>query len=556
MIKLEKKWFLFVPVFALYLAGMFINVMEIDAAQYAAMSLEMLDTHHFLEIYYRGENYIDKPPLLFWTAALSFKLFGVSNFTYKLPSVLFTLLGLFSTYRLGKLVYNERAGFYAALTLASCQAWFLINHDVRTDTILAACTVLAIWQLAEFNHTKRNIHILLAAFGIAGAMLTKGPIGFMVPALAFASDFILKRKWSMFFLWQWILLIVLVFILLLPMLYGLYTQYDMSNGGKQTYNGVITSGLRFYFWTQSFGRLTGDSTWSNDTDPFFFVHTFLWSFLPWSVFFILAFWKKIKEIWTNRFYLSGAQEAITFGGILFPFIAFSLSRYKLPHYIYVFFPLVAILTGAQLDRMINNSSLNNGRALQIIQAILSFLLVSLALILAFFCFGLTNIFTISAGIAGVLLTIFFVFFGSTLVQRLVVPSFVAILTVNLLLNLFIYPNLLMYQSESVASQFVKSSPTSTLIGFKTRSYSLDFYYQKPVPLFIDLDELRNAYRDQTIWVFTDEGGYEMLRQSTFTIQDQRVLDNFHVTTLTPEFLNPSSRPRTVSHNYILRIKVL
>ena len=127
--------------------------------------------------------------------------------------------------------------------------------------------------------------------------------------------------------------------------------------------------------------------------------------------------------------------------------------------------------------------------------------------------------------------------------------------VIVIMNIFVYPALLMYQAESVASQFIKSSPTSTMVGLRTRSYSLDFYYQKPVPTFGDLDELRNANRDQTIWIFTDQGGYDMVLQSGLTVHEQKVLDNFHVTTLTPEFLNPATRPFAVDHRYLLRVRI-
>src|SRR5205085_965020 len=124
--------------------------------------------------------------------------------------------------------------------------------------------------------------VVLASLGMAGAMLTKGPIGLMVPALAIATDAALKRSWSTFFRWQWLVAGVIIMIALSPMLIGLWYQFDEA-GGKETYNGFVPSGIKFYFWTQSFGRLTGESTWRNNTGPFFFVHTFLWAFLPWSV---------------------------------------------------------------------------------------------------------------------------------------------------------------------------------------------------------------------------------------------------------------------------------
>jgi hypothetical protein len=91
---------------------MFNDVMEVDASQYAAMSREMLESGNYLQLFDRGQNYLDKPPLLFWVSAMSFKLFGISNFSYKLPSVLFSLLGsrilrCTNSFFLPGLVYDE-----------------------------------------------------------------------------------------------------------------------------------------------------------------------------------------------------------------------------------------------------------------------------------------------------------------------------------------------------------------------------------------------------------------------------------------------------------------
>ena len=422
MRELKSNWWLLVPILVVYLAGMFNDVMEPDAAQYAAMSMEMLDTGNYLEVYYRGEDYLDKPPLIFWASALSFQIFGISNFAYKLPSVLFMLLALFATYRLAKALYNERAGYYSVLVLGTCQAWFTMNQDVKTDNILAGCTVFALWQLVEYNRRNGILHLSLASLGIAGAMLTKGPIGMMIPVLALATDFALKREWKKFFQWQWLVVGVGVMLCLLPMLIGLYQQFDLQ-AGKKTYNGEITSGLRFYFWTQSFGRLTGESTWRNQSDPFFFVHTFLWSFLPWSMLFLVAFWNQIKQIVKSSFFLTPMQEGITVGGIIFPFIAFSFSRYKLPHYIFVVYPLIAIVVGVYLFRLLDEQRYARFfKSLRITQLIISFLLIALVMILCIYCFPMTEDAWWIVAIAGLLL------YGDAVIrkgsdeQKLIYPS--------------------------------------------------------------------------------------------------------------------------------------
>ena len=139
----------------LYTVGSYVDVMEVDAAQYASISQEMLQTGEFLQVHHRYQDYLDKPPLLFWLSSISFWLFGISSFTYKIPSILFSLLGIFSTYKLGKKLYNEETGRLSSLVLGSCQAMILINNDVRTDTMLTGALIFALWQWVLYFDQKK-----------------------------------------------------------------------------------------------------------------------------------------------------------------------------------------------------------------------------------------------------------------------------------------------------------------------------------------------------------------------------------------------------------------
>ncbi len=551
----KAKWLLLLPVICVYVTGMFTDVMKPDAAQYATMSVEMLKTGNYLELFYRGEDYIDKPPLIFWVSALSFKCFGISNFSYKLPSVLFCLLGLFASYRLSKLLYTERAGFYTVLILSTAQAWFLNNQDVRTDTILAACTILAIWQLTAFGQNGKLLHIVYASIGIAGAMLTKGPVGLMVPGLAMATHYILRREWKLFFQWQYLLLLLLVFVFISPMLYGLYTQFDLT-GNKNTYNGIIKSGLKFYFWTQSFGRLTGESTWRNSSGPLYFTHTFLWTFLPWSLIFVIAFAKKLWKVFRQRFFIMNSEEAITLGGILFPFIAFSLSHYKLPHYIFVFFPLAAIVTGKYLADIVElGLHSGNYKALRIVQLIVSAVVLIIPLLICYVVFPLSNFWIWSVLVVGFVLVIYLAFKKGYGFNQLILPTFISAITLNFILNIHFYPSLLKYQTDGVASQKIRLSSDLPYVGYKFRSYSLDFYYQGSVPMIESMETLLSLYKNQTVWVYTRGEGYEELQGSPIEIISLQKLDHYQVTRLSLKFLKPGSRDAQTDIHYLLQVKI-
>lgn len=556
MIRFWKyRWWLFLPIGIAYLAGMFLDVMEADAAQYATMSLEMLQTGNYLEIYHRGRDYIDKPPLLFWLSSLSFQLFGVSNFSYKLPSLLFTLLGLWATYRLTRVLYSAVAAFFAVLILASCQAWFMMNHDVRTDAILAASTIFAIWQLVLFTRSRKFIHIVWGALGVAGAMLTKGPIGLMVPALALGSEFLLKRQWNQIFRWQWLAMLVLVAICLLPMLWGLYTQFDLSEQGKKTYNGVITSGLRFYFWTQSFGRLTGESTWKNDTDPLYFLHTFAWAFLPWSFLFFAGFTRKLRKLFSFRFYLPGGQEALALGGILIPAIAFSFSKYKLPHYIFVFFPLCAMVTGHFVSVLLRAKNTRRVRVWATIQTTVSLLLLAIATTLCLVSFP-----NGSAGwpllLAGATVAFLFFFFRFQHALSLMFIPALAMAAVNVVLNLNIYPQLLRYQAGTSASHVVMADPDHRpFVSYPFEYYGMDFYYRQAVPRVDTVQAILDHYTGRQVWVFTNEKGRtELLHAGCLPLKDIH-LEHYHISKLTIKFLNPRRRQSTLMHKYLLLVAV-
>jgi 4-amino-4-deoxy-L-arabinose transferase-like glycosyltransferase len=541
------NWLLLLPIAAVYLAGMFVDMMEADATQYASMALEMLRTGNYLEIYHRGADYIDKPPLIFWTAALSFKLFGVSNFSYKLPSVLFTLLGLFATFRFTRMFYGKLPAFVATLVLASCHAWFQINQDVRTDTILAACTIFAIWQLAVFEGNRNLLNLVLASLGIAGAMLTKGPIGLMVPALAIATDAILKRDWMRFLRWQWLIAGIIVLICLSPMLYGLWKQFDAS-GGKETYNGFISSGLRFYFWTQSFGRLTGESTWSNNTGPFFFVHSFLWSFLPWTVPAVVAIGRKSWEVLKNGFSIRPGQEGFTLGGIIVPGIAFSLSQYKLPHYIFVFFPLVAVLTGVLIADLATGRN-KFFKAFRITQAVVAVLILVLTGIFALYFFPMSSLWVGAIALAGACLALYAIVRPKTHVRQLVLPSLLSILTLNFVFNTHVYPTMLKYESGNIAGQAARALGLP-LIGYPGIPYGIDFYYRGAVPGLQQSTDLSNAPR---MAVYTDDAGLGELAKQNLVIEKDSVLQHYHVSTLSARFLFPDRRESALRRMHLVII---
>ena len=141
--------------------------------------------------------------------------------------------------------------------------------------------------------------------------MTKGPLALMVPVFAFVPHFVLRRNWKELVRWEYILLLLIIAVLLLPMSIGLYQQFDM-HPGKVVNGKKILSGLRFFYWTQSFGRVTGENTLRENGSIFFLLQNMFWSFLPWILFLLIGLFAAIKRSFKKDLYLLIKKNALHF----------------------------------------------------------------------------------------------------------------------------------------------------------------------------------------------------------------------------------------------------
>jgi 4-amino-4-deoxy-L-arabinose transferase-like glycosyltransferase len=530
------------------------DVMEVDAAQYASISLQMMQTGSYLEVLHLGGNYLDKPPLLFWLGSSFMKVFGVNQFAYRLPTFISTILGIYATYSLGKRLYNYNTGIISALVIASSQVYFLHNHDVRTDTLLTNFVIIAIWQAVAYLQTKKASHFIWAFVSVGLAMLAKGPIGAVVPVMALGTHLLYQRDWKNIFNWRWILGIIIVLIVLSPMLWGLYTQFD-ANPRAMVNGRTGVSGLRFFFWEQSFGRITGENVWEDDSSYFFFTHNYLWEFLPWSLIGIAGFWDKIKMIFKDRFQPNISNELYTLGGFIFPFLALSTSHYKLPHYIMVIMPMAAIFTAAYIDKLLKNTLNKPFQVFKWVQFGFSILIGILVLFIFYWVFPGTNP---GWWIIPLIIFVLSVKFINHLnpVVSLLAPSLVAVIGVNVMMNGYFYPQLNQYQSGKVVADFINENnlTTDNFMFFRKHFHNVNFYTENYQYKFADIKIIKSVVKDHEVYLFTNEEGLKMLKKDSVTYHIAKRLYNFPNAELTGEFLNPATRKNALEPLFIVLVE--
>lgn len=539
--------------------------MDVDSAQYASISREMAETGEYLQVKHRGEDYLDKPPLLFWVTSVFFQLFGFHNWVFKIGSFLFTLLGVYSTYRLGKLLYRKEIGLMAALILYTCQAFFLFNNDVRTDTILTGTVVFSIWLFMEWLSSKKWKWLIGAGVGMGLAMLTKGPIGLIIPAMAISGYFIGKGSWKSFFRWQYLVLLLVVGLMLAPMLYGLYQQFDLhpekvtkmvSPDGLKPVEGV--SGVKFYLWTQSFGRISGENVWKDTSGPFFFVHNFLWSFLPWSLFFLLALWARIKETVSQFKQKAKLPELLTLLGFILPFIALSKSSYKLPHYIFPLYPFAAILIGWWwLEYLPKAKSKIWSKMAYIIQLLVALVSFSLIGVIYFLFFEDIPWYHVLVSLCLGALSIYYLINYKKIKHQFLKGVVLVSITVNFVMNGWFYPNILKFQAGSLMVDSVLEHKVPIDNLYLKGYYSFSFHYYLPGEMkMIQNDVLSERMNDSgLVYLVVPEPELELLSTGyKTTVID--VVKHHPVTRLSLNFLLKEKREESLNPLYLIKVEKL
>lgn len=126
-----------------------------------------------------------KPPLHTWMSAASFSIFGVSEFTARLPHFIAGLLIVFLVYRFAENLGDKRKALIAAMVLCSCLGFIIAIGMVMTDTALLLSITLAMtsfWYCFTGKSSTFHGNLFFAALAIG--MLAKGPVAIVLVGIS------------------------------------------------------------------------------------------------------------------------------------------------------------------------------------------------------------------------------------------------------------------------------------------------------------------------------------------------------------------------------------
>lgn len=514
-------------------SGLFVTILGPDGALYASIAKTMVIKNDYVSLFAEGHDWLDKPHFPFWITAFSFKLFGATTWAYKLPAILFLFMGAGYTYALAAQLYSKRTAYWSVIILLTAEHIIISNNDVRAEPYLTGLIIAAVYHLYNAYKNNQYLHLVAGALFAACAVMTKGMFALIPVCGAIGLELLIKKDWKNLFHIRWLVAILLILLFITPELYCLYYQFD-AHPEKTVFGQTGVSGIRFFFWDSQFGRFFNTGPIKGSGDPFFFLHTLLWAFLPWSVVMYVAIIMKIKTGWK----LPRQTEWLTLGGAIPCLLVFSLSRFQLPHYSNILFPFLAILTAQYLLQAVNSK---HSRFIRITQLIIVILLPILAVVLYVF-FQPGNLWVaITVALAAIALWFALplrTWAKNNLLAPVILTAWVAI-WLNIYLNLVFYPALLRYQSGSEAAMVINRQYSGMpVVQLRNDySYALEFYLQTPLWTANNLQETANLPPRPFILY---AGPDAMLLAGAQPIQ---TFEHFHVSQLTIGLLNHATRSK-------------
>jgi 4-amino-4-deoxy-L-arabinose transferase-like glycosyltransferase len=286
----------------------------------------------------------DKPPLLYWLQMAAYQAFGVNEWSARLPSALAGLAAILLAYEFGRRMFSPTTGLLAGLILASTVLFSAAAHFANPDALLlvfSSLTLLIFW----WGYVRDSRSWFVPAGLSAGlAVLTKGPVGVVLPSAVILTFLIWCGRLRFLCHWRFALGILTGSLVALPWYIAVIAETK----------GVF---FREFFLKHNAGRF-GAPMEGHGGPWFYYLICIIVGFAPWSVFlgptltFAVASRARADDQRPND--RSGLPSAVAYR-FLWCWIAiyllfFSLSATKLPNYVLPVYPPLALLTARFLDR--------------------------------------------------------------------------------------------------------------------------------------------------------------------------------------------------------------
>lgn len=346
-----KHCFIILLIFsaAIYLSAIgFKELWKTDETRVAGISANMARTGEYTMPYLNGEEFLEYPPLYYWTTAVSYKIIGKTLFASRFSSAIaaiFSALLVFVLVR--KMGHEPITALMAGIIVSTTGQFWSVGNRCLVDMMLTFFIVVSMYSFYSIHIALVNKEkfsrifiwsvILILSFG--SGIMTKSLLGLAIPACALffwlMIESILNRT---LYIKSWITLFLCSILSFIPVGLWILRLYE-----KFGYDAVHTVTV-----INTFGRFFG--TYKEHENPvWYYLEKLPEQFLPWTVILgvvvLFMVYKKVKFSF-NR------DNRLFFCWVIFPLILFSLSTGKRPVYLLPLYPAAGAIMALLIENLI------------------------------------------------------------------------------------------------------------------------------------------------------------------------------------------------------------
>jgi 4-amino-4-deoxy-L-arabinose transferase-like glycosyltransferase len=339
---------------AVYLGSAFTPALQDDVdSSHAEAAREMMTRGDYVTLHINGVRYLEKAPLMYWLVAGCYRVFGVSDFATRLPTVaamfLLVLLGI----GWGSRAFGPRAGVYTGLFTATAAGCFLFTRVLIPEAILSLLIAAAFYCLVSALDRPNSRWAWYAVYALlALAVLTKGLLALVVIGMTLVAYLAITgewRRWREFHIFSGLLLF-----------FAVAAPWHVLAGLRNPAVGDHHGFFWFYFVNEHFLRFLGKRIprdYNKLPGYLYWTLHLVWLF-PWSLYLPLALRRLIVDLRRRRsehapldFRARTRWICILWASVTLLFFSFSTNQeyYTFPAYLAFFLLLAAALAGEEQE---------------------------------------------------------------------------------------------------------------------------------------------------------------------------------------------------------------
>ena len=310
---------------------------------YGEVAKEILLTHDWVVMHLNGVPYFVQPPLYFWLGALFSLLAGPTPLALRLPSALATVvLSAFTGYAVARQA-GSRVGIYAAVILCTCLMQAVIGRLAIMDALLDLAVAMTIFWWFRGLESGRDRYAIFGWIAAGFGFLAKGLVAPVVALLVVVPFFFWNRRFEPTYAPSaraWVVGLFAFFAIAAPWPVALVLHYHFFP-------------LQKLIGEYTIGRYTG--VVENQAGPFwYYVPVIILGFFPWIAFLPMAIVDGIRRLHPAQSQDPGSSRLVrlAFAWIVMPVLFFSLARTKLPNYIALELPALALITALYFEAVV------------------------------------------------------------------------------------------------------------------------------------------------------------------------------------------------------------